>query len=118
MPTPIARIILYVKDIPRVAFFYQQHFGLKPLPSRWKGWLELTNGSYSCNIALHQAAKTQKSGAAMKIVFAVANVRKFKQEREAEGLKFGPIHEAGDFEFANAKDPAGNSIQISSRGLK
>jgi len=54
----------------------------------------------------------------MKIVFGVSNVRKFITEREADGLRFGPIYRPGDFEFANAKDPAGNSIQISSRGFK
>jgi predicted enzyme related to lactoylglutathione lyase len=118
MAPPIVRIILYVKDIPKVASFYQRHFGMKPMPSQVEGWLELRNGAGSCNIALHQAASTQKSGAASKIVFGVADVRKFKKEREEDGLKFGPIHEAENFEFANAKDPAGNSVQISSRGLK
>jgi hypothetical protein len=82
-----------------------------------KGWLELAGETGSCNLALHQAASSQKSGAAIKIVFSVADVMKFKREREADGLKFGPVHQPGDFEFANTKDPAGNSIQISSRGL-
>jgi len=116
MTIPIVRVILYVKDIPKTAEFYQRHFGMIPIPADEEGWLELT-GAGTCNIALHRAAKTQKSGAAIKLVFGVPDVRKFKSEREAHGLKFGPIHDAGDFEFANAKDPAGNSIQISSRGL-
>ena len=60
----------------------------------------------------------QKSGAAMKIVFGVSNVRKYQAEREADGLRFGPIHSPGEFESANAKDAAGNSIQISSRGIR
>ncbi|MGC2491971.1 VOC family protein [Candidatus Binatus sp.] len=118
MAIPISRVILYVRDIPSVAGFYQQHFGMKPLPGQTDGWLELSSGPGGCNIALHQAASTQKSGAAIKIVFGVADVRRFKKEREDAGLKFGPIHEPADFEFANAKDPAGNSIQISNRGLK
>jgi predicted enzyme related to lactoylglutathione lyase len=107
-----------VKDIPKVAHFYQRHFGLKPLPSQSQGWMELTGHAGGCNIALHQASSAQKRGAEIKIVFGVADVRKFKREREADGLKFGPIHATEDFEFANAKDPAGNSVQISSRGLK
>lgn len=53
----------------------------------------------------------------MKIVFGVSNVRQFMKDREAEGLKLGPIHDTGTFEFANVKDPAGNAAQISSRGL-
>jgi predicted enzyme related to lactoylglutathione lyase len=116
MSVPITRVILYVKDIPKVADFYQRHFGMTPSPSHEKGWLEMTSAG-GCNIALHQASVAQKSGAAIKLVFGVLDVRKFKAEREAAGLKFGPIHSVAGFEFANAKDPAGNSIQISSRGL-
>lgn len=37
---PVARIILYVRDIPKVAAFYQTHFGLQPLPGAGTGWLE------------------------------------------------------------------------------
>ena len=78
----------------------------------------MTSNSGHCTIALHQARAAQKSGAAIKLVFGVADVAKFKREREFEGLKFGLIHTAANFEFANTKDPAGNSIQISSRGLR
>lgn len=118
MAIPIVRAILYVKDIPKVADFYQRHFGMTPIPSNEKGWLEMTGEPGGCTIALHQASVSQKSGAAIKLVFGVADVRRFKSERELQGLKFGPVHSPGNFEFANAKDPAGNSIQISSRGLK
>jgi len=33
-------------------------------------------------------------------------------------LNFGAIHQVDGFEFFNVKDPASNSISISSRGLK
>jgi predicted enzyme related to lactoylglutathione lyase len=119
MAASISRVILYVKDIPKVASFYQRHFGMKPIPSSHSGWLELTSGPEDCcNIALHQAATSQKSGAAMKIVFGVVDVKAFVRQKDREGLSFGPVHDAGEFEYANAKDPAGNSIQVSSRGLK
>ena len=118
MGIPIVRVILYVKDIPKMAEFYQRHFGMSPRPSNEKGWLEMTSNSGGCTIALHQASAAAKGGAAIKLVFGVADVAKFKGERELAGLKFGPIHTTPKFEFANAKDPAGNSIQISSRGLK
>jgi predicted enzyme related to lactoylglutathione lyase len=111
------RVILYVKDIRKVAAFYEKHFGMKPLSSDEEGWLELESGAGGCNIALHRAAVSQKSGAAMKVVFGLKDVRQFVMERAVDGLKFGPIHDTGSFEFANAKDPAGNSIQISSRGM-
>jgi predicted enzyme related to lactoylglutathione lyase len=117
-PLQIARIILYVRDIPKVSDFYQRHFGFKPLPATEPGWLELNSPSGGCSIALHQASVAQKRGSEIKIVFGVKDVRAFKANREANGLKFGVIHDTGAFQFSNAKDPAGNSVQISSRGIK
>jgi predicted enzyme related to lactoylglutathione lyase len=117
-PVPVSRIILYVRDIPKVAAFYQTHFGLQPLPGADDGWLELGATRGSCRIALHQAAVSQKRGSEIKIVFAVKNVAKFVAQRATAGLKFSVVHKAGTHEFANARDPAGNSIQVSSRGLK
>lgn len=113
----IARVILYVRDIPKVAAFYERFFGMKALPGAMNGWVELRTASGGCTIALHRAAKSQKSGASMKVVFAVKDVRGFVQKSKKHGLDFGPIHQTETFEFANAKDPAGNSISVSSRGL-
>ena len=117
MGPPIARIILYVKDIPKVSAFYERFFSMIPLAGATDSWLELTSPSGGCTIALHQAAKTQRSGAAIKVVFAVADVEAFKAAAEEQGLKFSSIHRAEGFAFCNAKDPAGNSISISSRGV-
>jgi predicted enzyme related to lactoylglutathione lyase len=117
-PVPVSRIILYVRDIAKVAAFYQTHFGLQPLPGAESGWLELGAPRGGCRIALHQAARSQKRGSEIKIVFAVSDVAKFVRERAADGLKFGVVHNAGSHEFANGRDPAGNSIQVSSRGLR
>ena len=117
MSLTISRVILYVRDMPKVAAFYERHFGLRALAGEKKDWLELSSESGGCTIALHQAAILQKSGAAMKLVFAVRDVRDFVEKRKAAGMKFGEIHEVDGFAFANAKDPAGNSIQVSSRGV-
>ncbi len=113
----IARVILYVKDVADVAAFYERHFGLLRLAGGSDGWIELAAQDGGCTLALHKAAKSQKSGAAMKLVFGVEDVEGFKAERERDGLRFGVVHRAGLVMFANAKDPAGNSIQISNRGM-
>jgi catechol 2,3-dioxygenase-like lactoylglutathione lyase family enzyme len=113
----IARIILYVRDVEGVAAFYERHFGLRRLAGWSDGWIELAAKDGGCTVALHKAAKSQKSGAAMKLVFGVADVEGFKAARERDGMKFGVVHRADAVEFANAKDPAGNSIQISNRGM-
>lgn len=113
MTPPIAGIVLYVKDVPKVSAFYQQHFGFTALPSAIVGWQQLVSPTGGCGLSLHQAAKSQKSGAAMKIVFAVPDVERFIAERKKQGLEFGSVHQAKGYVFSNAKDPAGNSISIS-----
>lgn len=113
----LTRVILYVRDIPKVATFYTKHFGLVPIPGAEEGWLELAPINGGCSIALHQATTAQKRGSEIKLVFGIRDVAAFKRQCEKAGLKFGVIHQAEGFQFSNAKDPAGNAIQISSRGL-
>lgn len=98
--------------------FYQRHFGLEPLASSEDGWLELSAGG--CNLALHRAATTSRDRgrSPAKIVFAIEDVHAAKQHFAANGLKFGKVHEVNGFAFANGRDPEGNPIQISSRGLR
>jgi predicted enzyme related to lactoylglutathione lyase len=117
MKASISRIILFVRDVPKVAAFYQMHFGLQPIPSNEDGWLELSAGG--CNLALHRATTTsrERGRSPAKIVFAVSDVHAAKTRFAAQGLKFGKVHEVNEFAFANARDPEGNPIQISSRGL-
>ena len=97
--------------------FYMEHFEYVEEPGSTPGWCVLTRGE-GCTISIHQAAKGQKSGAAIKIVFAVADVPKFVAERSKAGLKFGTVHQAEGYVFSNAKDPAGNSISVSSRAFR
>jgi predicted enzyme related to lactoylglutathione lyase len=113
----ITRVILYVKNVPRIADFYERYFDMRPLPGGTDKWTELAASSGGCTIALHKASVAQKSGAAIKIVFGVDDIQAFKRAKEQEGLRFGVIHQADGVEFSNTKDPAGNSIQISNRGL-
>jgi catechol 2,3-dioxygenase-like lactoylglutathione lyase family enzyme len=114
----LSRVVLYVRDIPKVADFYQRYFGFSPVAEPEEGWLELGPQQGGCCIALHQASAAQKRGSEIKLVFAVEDVYRAKASFEAAGLKFGVVHELEEFEFCNAKDPAGNSISISSRGVK
>lgn len=117
MQANLSRIILFVRDVARVAAFYQRHFGLTPVESSEDGWLELSAGG--CNLALHRAttASRERGRSPAKLVFAVADVHAAKEHFAAAGLKFGKVHEVAGFAFANAQDPEGNPIQISSRGM-
>jgi len=117
MKARISRIILFVRDVEGVAAFYEKHFGLLPLDRSEDSWLELS--AAGCNLALHRAPipSRERGRSPAKIVFAVADVHAAKKHFAANGLKFGKIHEVDGFAFANARDPEGNPIQISSRGL-
>lgn len=117
MSDSIARVVLSVWDMPQVTVFYQWHFGLRPLPSARKDWLEFEPEPGGCTFALPHAAKSEKIDPAIEIAVGVLDVRGFVAKRAKAGLKFGAIHDAGDFAFANAPDPAGNSISVPSRGL-
>ncbi len=116
MLAPITRIVLYVKNVEKLAEFYQRVFELKPVAPPEKGWIEL--GAGGCNIALHQASKTADfRRAAAKIVFGVKDVAKTKALLKRRGLKLGPIHDGPNSRFCNGKDPEGNLISIGNRGL-
>ena len=54
----------------------------------------------------------------VKLVFDVEDVAAFRAEAETGGLVFGPIHQADGYDFSNARDPAGNPVQISSRAFR
>jgi catechol 2,3-dioxygenase-like lactoylglutathione lyase family enzyme len=112
----ISRIILFVADVPKVAAFYQLHFGLEPMGPLEDGWLELR--AEGCNLALHRGSRPAGSGShsPAKIVFAVSDVREALADFAKTGLKFGQVFEWNGFAFADTKDPEGNPIQISSRG--
>ena len=49
------------------------------------------------------------------IVFDVEDVAAARSSHAKLGLKFGAIHRGPGYHFANARDPAKNLIQISSR---
>lgn len=50
--------------------------------------------------------------------FDVQDIATFCSAAKNNGLEFGSIHKADGYCFANAKDPDGNSIQVSSRAFR
>jgi len=63
-------------------------------------------------------SNSRKEGQTLvKLVFDVENVEEFCRQSKKDGLEFGAIHQADGYCFANAKDPAKNSISISSRAF-
>jgi catechol-2,3-dioxygenase len=111
----LIRVVLFVRDMPLMAVFYQQVLGLEPkiCADDPKEWQEFHAGSLT--IALHLSDAPKPRRIATKLVFYCANVKTTKQQLEARGVKLGRIIKTEDFEFVNGKDPEGNPFSISSR---
>ncbi len=116
---PLGRIVLYVRDTEATIDFYQRYFGFKPLRQDGDRIVELLAPDGGANLMIHQAGKAQKMGQVLvKLVFDVENVEAFRAKCAGDGLEFGPLHQADGYVFANAKDPSGNPIAISSRAFR
>jgi predicted enzyme related to lactoylglutathione lyase len=118
MRPTLNRILLYAKDIQRTCVFYARHFGFVCEMDTDGRIAELVSPHGGAVIMVHQAGKGVKAGqASVKLVFGVEDVENFKSQCARDGLEFGASHQANDYSFANAKDPDGNSISISSRSF-
>jgi predicted enzyme related to lactoylglutathione lyase len=117
-PVPITRLALYVRDLPRIAEFYARHFGFVARFSAKRDKVVLRPAAGGCHLVLLQASKGHKIGqSTVKIIFDVPDVEAAKKAYAQQGLSFGPILRGPDYQFANARDPAKNLIQISSAYL-
>lgn len=116
MNTSLSTLLIYAKDMQRTARFYAENFGFTTNYEVVDGLIELVAGDDGAGILIHQAAKSLKFGSAvLKLSFSVTDVDQFVATATAAGLKFGAIHRANGYAFANTKDPDGNSISVSSR---
>jgi catechol 2,3-dioxygenase-like lactoylglutathione lyase family enzyme len=110
----LGRILIYAKDAEAMVAFYEGTFGFKALRDPADRIVELRHPEGGAAILLHQAAKPQKMGQVLvKLVFDVRDVGAFVATHPV----FGKVQKVPGYEFANAKDPSGNSVQISSRAF-
>jgi predicted enzyme related to lactoylglutathione lyase len=118
MTPSLSRLILYTKHVPEMIDFYGGHFGYAARHIPNDRIVELVPPADGAVLLLHPAAKSQKEGQVLvKLVFDVEDVEAFCAEARSKGLEFGPIHRGEGYVFANAKDPSGNSVSISSRAF-
>ena len=119
MSAPLGTIIIYARDMQKAAAFYGKHFGFETSGNVVEGLIELRASHGGASILIHQAAKSVKLGqVGVKLSFHVPDVVAFSVAAAKNGLKFGAVHEANGYSFANAKDPDKNSISISSRAFR
>ncbi len=116
---PLVRVILYVRNMEKSAEFYERHFGFQHVEVGVDDLIYLESPANGIGLMLLQAAKSVKLGqAGVKLVFQVEDIESFKARSAKAGLKFGTTHEGSHYSFANAKDPSGNSVQISNRRFR
>lgn len=119
MNTTLGTVIIYARDMKKTALFYSQHFGFETTGEVVEGLIELRAPGGGAGILIHQAAKSVKLGqVGVKLSLHVQDVAAFVAEAQMNGLKFGSIHDANGYQFANAKDPDKNSVSISSRAFR
>ncbi|MEL6377461.1 MAG: VOC family protein [Pseudomonadota bacterium] len=118
MSAQLGRVIIYTKKPEELADFYCRHFGFDIRRIEGDRIVELVAQGTGCNILLHPMSPKRKDGQTLvKLVFDVEDVDAYCRDAEKRGLKFGKIHRADGYSFANAKDPANNSISVSSRAF-
>jgi len=116
---PTTRTLLYVRDIHKLADFYVKHFGFAQSRQEHDDLIEVTSPQGGSTLLFHQASKGHRIGqSCIKLIFDVDNIEAFKKKCLKDGLKFGTTHKGPGYEFSNARDPAKNPIQISTRAAK
>lgn len=119
MPLALNRLILYARDVEGTVAFYEKHFGFQVLRLPGDRIVELEALSGGANIMVHAAAKGVRTRqVTVKLVFDVEDVSGFCERSARNGLMFSAEHLADGYSYANAKDPCGNNIQVSSRAFR
>ena len=119
MRLALNRLILYARDVEQTVAFYERHFGFRALRLPDDRIVELVAQGGGANIMVHAAAKGVRTGqVTVKLVFDVEDVSGFCEKSARNGLVFNAEHPADGYSYANAKDPCGNNIQVSSRAYR
>lgn len=112
----ITRMIIFTRDVERLAEFYRSTFDLEFAGQASSEWAELRSGS--CDLAFH---RTDEQGAGRdgwtKLVFGSVDVAGDRQRLVDRGVEMTEIVEFEGIQLSDGRDPDGNSFQISSRGM-
>ncbi len=109
-------LVIYTRRMDEMVAFYTLHFGYHAVEMLGDRIVELRSGIGGVTLLLHPAAKGQREGQVLvKLTFTVPDVAAFREVLLASGVTVGALHIADGYKFANLKDPAKNSVSISSR---
>jgi len=114
----LSRLTLYTRRQDEMVDFYARFFGYTAWQEPSDRIIELRPSGAGVILQLHPLAKSQKEGQVIvKLTFDIEDVEAFCAEAAQNGLTFGKPFKANGYMFANAKDPAKNSVSVSSRAF-
>ena len=92
MAASLGRLVIYTRNIDKMADFYVRHFNFSVLRIDGDRIVELRAQNSGIGLLLHPAAAKQKEGQVLvKLVFDVEDVSAFCKAAKADGLDFGKI---------------------------
>ncbi|SFJ92802.1 VOC family protein [Celeribacter neptunius] len=116
MGTVLGRVLIYTDKIDEMTGFYARYFGYAIYRSKTDPIVELRSRAEGMTLLLHPLRPGQDEGQSqVKLVFDVEDVAGFCASAKADGLDFGEIIRMEGCAFANVRDPAGHTIQVSDR---
>lgn len=113
MSFKISRIILFSKNVPALAKFYQDVFGLKAKGKGDDSWAEFSAGDVS--LALHKGPPPPVARGLPKFVFWCADVENTRETLLKKGVSMGKLRIFDDLHLCDGNDPEGNVFQLSNR---
>jgi predicted enzyme related to lactoylglutathione lyase len=113
----LAQAILFGNDIPRLAAFYRDAFGLKIVDDQ-PGWVRLETGG--AVLALHQLQPRAKNtsdrdDSFVKICFHSDDVEATRTKLIGRGTQMRELVRFGEVSFCDGVDPEENVFQITTR---
>lgn len=116
MSPTLSSLVLYTSRMEEMAQFYADLFGYTVHTAAGDRIVELRPPGSGTTLLLHPMGKGRKQGQTLvKLTFATDDAPGFCDAARVKGLEFGALHKADGYVFANAKDPAGNSVSVSGR---
>lgn len=111
----LSEIILYVRDMDRVASFYQDVLGLEidgGDPSH--GFVRFDTGT--CSLCLHAGGESDSGSNSPSFVFEVADLEDACAHLREHDVELGDVRTpAPDVRVCDGLDPEGNTFSIESR---
>jgi catechol 2,3-dioxygenase-like lactoylglutathione lyase family enzyme len=120
MQIEMTRVILYVRDVPRLKVFYETHFGFRTIEEIEGEWAVLLAGRIE--LALHLVGKQFRGtpippvSSNAKLVFTVdSDLLEQRSKLERAGVPVGEIKRYRGFPYSlcDGQDPERNVFQLS-----